>query len=133
MSDAIQRLPDGTLAFLPERLNRDPDVLRGLTNDEMWAALAVGAAFGFVLGIPLAIVISIAMAPTTIIASMAVSLFTSGNLLRNFKRARPEMWLYRQVQWVLQSQLHIGHTLVTHSGPWTVRCTHRRLIEKAKP
>jgi hypothetical protein len=29
MSDAPATLPDGTLTFLPERLNRDPAVLRG--------------------------------------------------------------------------------------------------------
>lgn len=39
MNDTIERLADGTLVFLPERLNRDPAVLRGLTNDEMWVAL----------------------------------------------------------------------------------------------
>ena len=33
MNDTIERLADGTLVFLPERLNRDPAVLRGLTND----------------------------------------------------------------------------------------------------
>ena len=38
MNDTIERLADGTLVFLPERLNRDPAVLRGLTNDEMWVA-----------------------------------------------------------------------------------------------
>ncbi|HUH38422.1 MAG TPA: DUF3487 family protein, partial [Spongiibacteraceae bacterium] len=34
MSDEIERLEDGTVRFLPERLNRDPVVLRGLTSDE---------------------------------------------------------------------------------------------------
>lgn len=46
MSEAPASLPDGTLTFLPERLNRDPAVLRGLTNDEMWVALIVGAVLG---------------------------------------------------------------------------------------
>ena len=55
MSDAPITLPDGTLTFLPERLNRDPAVLRGLTNDEMWVALIVGAVLGVVLGAPLAV------------------------------------------------------------------------------
>lgn len=55
MSDTPNSLPDGTLTFLPERLNRDPAVLRGLTNDEMWAALIVGAVLGLNLGGPLAV------------------------------------------------------------------------------
>ena len=55
MNDAIERLADGTLVFLPERLNRDPAVLRGLTNDELWVALGTGAVIGLLLGVPLAI------------------------------------------------------------------------------
>ncbi len=52
MSDVPSTLPDGTLTFLPERLNRAPAVLRGLTNDEMWVALIVGAVLGLILGDP---------------------------------------------------------------------------------
>ncbi len=52
MNDAIECLADGTLVFLPERLNRDPAVLRGLTNDEMWLALGTGALLGLLLGVP---------------------------------------------------------------------------------
>ena len=93
MNDAIERLADGTLVFLPERLNRDPAVLRGLTNDEMWVALGAGALVGLVLGVPLAIATaSIAVAPTSMIASMALVLFAGGTLLRRAKRARPETW-----------------------------------------
>ncbi len=90
MNDAIEHLADGTLVFLPERLNRDPAVLRGLTNDEMWVALGTGAVIGLVLGVPLAIAtVSIAVAPTSMIAGMAVVLFAGGTLLRRAKRARP--------------------------------------------
>lgn len=55
MNDTIERLADGTLDFLPVRLNRDPARLRGLTNDEMRVALGVGALVGLVLDAPLAI------------------------------------------------------------------------------
>lgn len=128
MSEDIQRLPDGTLTFLPERLNRDPVVLRGLTNDEMWVALGAGAAAGCLLGIPLAIAISIAMLPTLIIAGMAIFLFASGSMLRTWKRSRPETWLYRRCQWELATRLGVGSELVIHSGPWSVRCTKRRML-----
>ena len=91
MNDTIERLADGTLVFLPERLNRDPAVLRGLTNDEMWVALGTGAVIGLMLGVPLAIATaSIAVAPTSMIGGMAVVLFVGGTLLRQAKRARPE-------------------------------------------
>lgn len=127
MHDTIERLADGTLVFLPERLNRDPAVLRGLTNDEMWVALGVGAFIGLVLGVPLAIATSsIAVAPTSMIAGMAVVLFAGGALLRRAKRARPETWLYRKLEWILASRGRLGPgSLILHSGAWTVRRSRR--------
>ena len=80
MSDAPITLPDGTLTFLPERLNRDPAVLRGLTNDEMWVALIVGAVLGVVLGAPLAVVtVSIATLPTCMFLCMALVLLLNND------------------------------------------------------
>ncbi|HFH3285720.1 TIGR03750 family conjugal transfer protein [Pseudomonas aeruginosa] len=127
MHDAIERLDDGTLTFLPERLNRDPVVLRGLTSDEMWIALGVGALIGLVFGVPLAIATaSLAMAPTGVIAGMAMTLFVAGTLLRRAKRARPETWLYRRLEWLQASRWRLGQgTLILHSGAWTVRRSRR--------
>ena len=127
MHDAIERLDDGTLTFLPERLNRDPVVLRGLTSDEMWIALGAGAVIGLVLGVPLAIATaSLAMAPTGVIVGMAMMLFVAGTLLRRAKRARPETWLYRRLEWLLASRWRLGHgMLILHSGAWTVRRSRR--------
>ncbi|APO83334.1 TIGR03750 family conjugal transfer protein [Pseudomonas sp. GD03817] len=129
MSDVPATLPDGTLTFLPERLNRDPAVLRGLTNDEMWVALIVGAVLGVVLGGPLAVATaSIATLPTCLFLSMALVLLGGGKLLRRAKRARPETWLYRRLQWQLAVHWGIGtHQLILHSGPWTVRRTRGRV------
>lgn len=127
MNDTIEHPADGTLVFLPERLNHDPAVLRGLTNNEMWVALGAGAFIGLVLGAPLAIATSsIAVAPTSMIASMAVVLFASGTLLRRAKRARPETWLYRKLEWILASHWRLGRgSLILHSGAWTVRRSRR--------
>ncbi|ONH51608.1 conjugative transfer region protein, TIGR03750 family [Pseudomonas cedrina] len=127
MNDTIERLADGTLVFLPERLNCDPVVLRGLTNDEMWVALGAGAFIGLVLGVPLAIAsASIAVAPTSMIVGMAGVLFTGGALLRRAKRARPETWLYRKVEWILASRWRLARgSLILRSGAWTVRRSRR--------
>lgn len=127
MSDTPATLPDGTLSFLPERLNRDPAVLRGLTNDEMWVALILGAVQGLILGTPLtAAMASIAALPTCMFLCMALVLIGGGKLLRRAKRARPETWLYRRLQWHLAAHWGIGkHQLILHSGPWTVRRTRR--------
>jgi conjugative transfer region protein (TIGR03750 family) len=127
MNDTIECLADGTLVFLPERLNRDPAVLRGLTNDEMWLALGSGALLGLIFGVPLALATaSIAVVPTSMIAGMALVLFVGGTLLRRAKRARPETWLYRQLEWFLAIRWRLGHaTLILHSGAWTVRRSRR--------
>lgn len=127
MSDIPATLTDGTLTFLPERLNRDPAVLRGLTNDEMWIALIVGAGLGLILGGPLAVATaSIATLPTCMFLCMALVLLSGGKLLRRAKSARPETWLYRSLQWQLAVNWGVGsHLLILHSGPWTVRRTRR--------
>ncbi|UCM29440.1 TIGR03750 family conjugal transfer protein [Pseudomonas sp. PS1(2021)] len=127
MSDVPATLLDGTLSFLPERLNRDPAVLRGLTNDEMWVALIAGAVLGLILGAPLAVgTASIATLPTCMFLCMALVLLGGGKLLRRAKRARPETWLYRRLQWQLAAHWGIGSQyLILHSGPWAVRRTRR--------
>ena len=134
MSDEIERLEDGTVRFLPERLNRDPVVLRGLTSDEMWLALGIGAAGGVLLGIVLAFLFSaLALVPTVAIAGAALSLFSAGTLLRRAKRGRPDTWLYRRTQWWLARRGRCNRAgLIVQSGPWTVRRS-RRLTRRRRP
>lgn len=121
--------PDGTVVFLPHRLNRHPVVVRGLTADELWVCVGLSAGVGFALGIPLAIAFSTpAMLPTIIVLAVAIGVFAAGGALRRLKRGRPDTWLYRQLQWRLSTRhpaltsLIGGNNLVTRSGYWT---THR--------
>lgn len=119
---------DGTVAFLPNRLNRHPVVVRGLTADELWICAGLSAAGGLITGVPLAFILSsFAVAPTAIVLAIAVGVFIGGGALRRLKRGRPDTWLYRQIQWwmaVRQPSLaHFvgGHALVTRSGFWSTR------------
>jgi conjugative transfer region protein (TIGR03750 family) len=125
-SQDVQR--DDTVTFLPHRLNRQPVVVRGLTADELWVCAGLSAAVGLVLGIPLAWFTStLALVPTLIVMSVAVGVFAGGGTLRRRKRGRPDVWLYRQIQWWIA--LHRpslapytgGTSLVTRSGYWTTR------------
>lgn len=120
--------PDGTVAFLPHRLNRHPVVVRGLTADELWVCAGLSGAAGLVAGIPLAFAASaIAVVPTVIVLAIAVGVFVGGGALRRLKRGRPEIWLYRQIQWWVAAHLPLlaslvgGHALVTRSGYWSTR------------
>ena len=124
--------PDGTVAFLPHRLNRYPVVVRGLTADELWVCVGMSAGAGVVLGIPLAIAVSTpAMLPTIIVLAVAIGVFITGSALRRLKRGRPDTWLYRQVQWWLSiryptiGRLIGGNKLVMRSGYWNTRRSTR--------
>lgn len=122
--------PDGTVAFLPHRLNRQPIVVRGLTADELWVCAGLSGTAGFLAGLPLSFMFaSIAIAPTAIVCGIAAGIFVGGGILRRQKRGRPDVWLYRQIQWWIS--LHVpllapfagGGALLTRSGFWTTRRT----------
>lgn len=124
--------PDGTVAFLPHRLNRHPVVVRGLTADELWVCAGLAAAAGLAVGVPLAFALStIAIVPTAIVLAIAAGVFVGGGLLRRMKRGRPETWLYRQIQWRLAVRRPLlasfvgGNALVTRSGYWSTRRSQR--------
>ena len=47
MSEQQHVRADGTVTFLPHRLNRHPVVVRGLTADELWICCGLSGAAGF--------------------------------------------------------------------------------------
>ncbi|MBN3848535.1 TIGR03750 family conjugal transfer protein [Paraburkholderia sp. Ac-20342] len=119
---------EGTVQFLPHRLNRQPVVVRGLTADELWICAGLSGAAGLLLGIPLAwLASSIALMPTMIVAGIAAGVFIGGGLLRRLKRGRPETWLHRQIQWYLAQNFPALATrpsrgrLITRSGYWSTQ------------
>lgn len=54
MPASMISLADGSVAFLPHRLNRQLVVVRGLTADELWICAGLVGAAGFLLGLGLA-------------------------------------------------------------------------------
>ena len=124
-------LPDGTLRFLPTRLNRQPVIVIGLTADEMWITVACTGFTGFGLGITAAVLFqSIALVPTMMMLCIGIGLFIGGRVLRRHKRGKPDTWLYRKMQWSIAIRWPVltawtgGADLVTRSGRWS---THRSL------
>jgi conjugative transfer region protein (TIGR03750 family) len=125
--------PAGAVAFLPHRLNRQPVVVRGLTADELWICAGLSAAAGLLLGIPLAALLgSLAIVPTTMVAGIGAGVFFGGGFLRRQKRGRPETWLYRHLQWRVVVRYpalgaHLGgSSLIVRSGHWTTRRSRLR-------
>ncbi|HIE4272008.1 TPA: TIGR03750 family conjugal transfer protein [Pseudomonas aeruginosa] len=119
---------DGTVLFLPHRLNRHPVVVRGLTANELWVCAGFSGLLGLMIGMVLAVMLAtIAIVPTAILLAVSAGIFIGGGALRRLKRGRPETWLYRQLQWWIALNLPAlapftdGHQLVTRSGYWSTR------------
>ncbi|MGX6624371.1 TIGR03750 family conjugal transfer protein [Pseudomonas aeruginosa] len=128
MSEQQHVRADGTVTFLPHRLNRHPVVVRGLTADELWICCGLFGAAGLVVGAPLSWVFrTIAIAPTFVVLGVALGVFIGGGILRRLKRGRPDTWLYRQLQWRIATRhpLMAGwvgdDVLISRSGFWTTR------------
>ena len=128
MNTNLKKLPDGTVNFLPHRLNRQPVVVRGLTADELWISSGIGGLAGLLVGIPLTVMTGqVGMAPTSIFIAICLSIFVGGGILRRHKRGRPDTYLYRQLQWQIRVRYPVisdmlgGSHLITRTGRWTTR------------
>jgi len=128
MSEHAHIRADGTVTFLPHRLNRQPVVVRGLTADELWICCGLSGAGGLLFGLPLVWLLStIALIPTLIVLGIVAGIFVGGGMLRRQKRGRPDTWLYRQLQWAITTRYPLlagwigGHGLIARAGFWTVR------------
>ena len=129
MNNKVETSHDGTVMFLPERLNRDPTVIRGMTADEMFVIALIGVVLGLGLGILLWIVTSEA---ALIVTSMfligpVLCRFFGSSLLRRMKRGRPNTWVYRAAQYRLAKRgINIGiEALILRSGNWSIRRENR--------
>jgi len=132
MTTATGELPDGTLRFLPGKLNRQPIAVLGLTADELWVSVGISAAMGLGLGIALAFATqTFATAPTTIAICIGLGIFFGGKYLRRLKRGKPQTWLYRELQWKVRQRWPTlaawtgGMELVVRSGVWATRRSSR--------
>lgn len=128
MSETPDLRGDGTVTFLPHRLNRQPVIVRGMTADELWMTVGLSATLGLLAGIPLAwLTRSLAVAPTLVVVGIATGIFAGGGFLRRRKRGRPDTWLYRQIQWQVRCHAPTfarfvgGDGLIVRSGSWSTR------------
>ena len=127
--DPISFTSEGTVNFLPNRLNRQPIVVLGLTANELFFVGLSSAIAGLVLGVPFAIVFSsIAMVPTVALVAVFLGIGLGGRVLRRVKRGRPDDWFYRNLQWRIANRFPLlmawtgGQDLIKRSGVWY----HRR-------
>ena len=116
----------GTIPFLPERLNREPAVFRGLTVSELLIALLVGLATGATAGaIPAVLWRNWSFVPGCALPGGAQAILCGGRWLARLKRGRPESWLYRARELKL-ARFGIGtQRFVLHDGVWAIRRSRR--------
>lgn len=78
-----------TIPFLPERLNREPAVFRGLTVSELLIALLVGLATGAITGTILAVLWrNWSLIPGSALPGGVLAILCGGRWLARLKRGR---------------------------------------------
>jgi len=115
-----------TIPFIPERLNREPAVFRGLTVSELLIALLVGLATGAIAGtIPAILWHNWSLIPGSALPGATLAILCGGRWLARLKRGRPESWLYRALDLKL-ARFGIGtQRFVLHDGVWAIRRSRR--------
>ena len=112
-----------TIPFLPDRLNREPMVWRGLTTSELFLALALGLGGGCAFGIMLALITH--YWPLIPGSALALLIQGGGRILASTKRGKPDSWLPQAIlAWLERHHLR-GALLVQHSAVWVVRRSPR--------
>lgn len=115
-----------TIPFLPDRLNREPVVFRGMTTTELFIALGGGLLTGFISGIFPAVALGIwALIPGGALAGAAFAILIGGKWLTRLKRGRPDTWLYRTLAAQLARYGFGDPQLVQESAVWVTRRSDR--------
>ncbi|HDR1435565.1 TPA: TIGR03750 family conjugal transfer protein [Pasteurella multocida] len=86
--------------FLPNRLNRQPVIYRGMTNTEIFTLAGIGALIGCGVGILVAILFGEwVLIPTFILISPLITIFFGSKTIARLKRGKPDTWLPRYLEW----------------------------------
>jgi len=111
-----------TITFLPDRLNREPVVWRGLTTSELFLALFTGLLGGAAPGTVMALLSGHwPVIPVSALAGAAVMIQGGGYIMAHIKRGKPDNWLYQSLfAWLERHHLRRPR-LIQHSAVWVLR------------
>ncbi|EDT2963651.1 TIGR03750 family conjugal transfer protein [Salmonella enterica subsp. enterica] len=111
-----------TIEFLPDRLNREPVVFRGMTTTELFISLSGGFIAGIFGGIIPAVLLSVwALIPTGALLGAVLSIMAGGRWLARLKRGRPDSWLYQAIGAFFARHGFGDPRLVQSSDVWNIR------------
>lgn len=86
--------------FLPNRLNRQPVIYRGMTNTEIFTLAGIGILIGCGFGILTAILFSEwVLIPTFMLILPLLTILFGGKAIAKRKRGKPDTWLPRYLEW----------------------------------
>ncbi|MCX8984252.1 TIGR03750 family conjugal transfer protein [Citrobacter portucalensis] len=111
-----------TIEFLPDRLNREPVVFRGLTTPELLLIFLCGFIAGLLGGIFPAVILHIwALIPTGALLGSALCVLAGGRVMSRLKRGRPDIWLYQTISAFVACRGFGDQRLIQQSAVWTIR------------
>lgn len=111
-----------TIEFLPDRLNREPVVFRGMTTTELFITFITGFTGGLLGGIAPAVALDIwALIPTGALLGSALCVMAGGRYMARLKRGRPDSWLYQTLGAFMARRGFGDPRLIQRSAVWIVR------------
>lgn len=113
-----------TIQFMPDRLNSEPVVYRGLTMPELGLAALFGSVVGFVISLFFVPLVGWVIIPTFILIIPLLVVFFGGRYLTRLKRGKPENYIYRQLA-LIKRKWGMGDAtnLIVHDQAWSLRRT----------
>lgn len=114
------------IAFLPDRLDREPVIFRGLTHTELFFLAQAGALVWFPLALLVcwclgAAVFGLALGLVMTLATVMLG----GSWLQRRKRGRPDGWFSQRIRIWLQDRGWVNYGFRRHSGYWDIRRRRR--------
>ncbi|CCW28975.1 TIGR03750 family conjugal transfer protein [Xenorhabdus nematophila] len=110
-----------TIQFMPDRLNSEPVVYRGLTTPELGLAALFGSMMGFFISFFFVSFTGWVIIPTLLLIMPLFVVFFGGKYLTHLKRGKPENYIYRQLM-LRKRKWGVGDTaLIIHDQAWSLR------------
>lgn len=118
-----------TITFIPERLNKQPSVYRGMTISELFIVAAIGVGIGMLIGIiTMLFYPNWVMIPTCMVIMGFLSIRFGGLYVSRLKRGKPDTWLERFVEFKRSPS-----RFITSENYWSLKRTKQPYsIKKGK-
>lgn len=127
---------DQHIEFLPNRLNRQPVIFRGMTNAEIFTLAAIGAVVGLGIGILTTILVGDwILIPTCMLILPIVAVVLGGKTVARLKRGKPETWFLRHLQWIKATWLSNPYFInprLSDAWVWSLRRQSRQFRQSRR-